>query len=727
MKTSKIKLLLILGLILSFAILPSCKRKPADEFSPFGPSSLSIILKLSASPNVIAAGAKREITTITANLRKFDNSPIADKTVHFEIRDESGNKLYIGYFEGNTSVATRTTDENGEARILYHGPLGEELTDTAYVYIYASVSWDGKEFITDLAPIKVVLDAEQLAIELAATPSALVADTYREVSMIKATVWQTGGKALAQEPIIFEIIDDTGAQLNLGYFEDFQAVIETKTNNNGVARVNYFGPIAQEITEDTTIYIKAWLPAQSEAPSTSTPISIIRESKDVSMELYATPNVLLVTDERPTSIISAYLKKGTMPLSGRKIFFTIPTGGGVFSNDNDNIIATTDEQGIATVTYVGPTQDEISADQTVTIQGQAEASGDFVTGTTQIQLIRETADYSLELAADPSILWVNDEEPTSEITATFKEGITPLADRQVFFTITSGAGQFSNGLTSIFAYTNSQGVATVEYVGPTRRDITANQTVTIQGQAEASGTSVTGTTQIQLIRETADYSLELAADPNILWVNDVEPTSEITATFKEGNTPQADSKIFFTITSGAGEFSNGLTSAYAYTNSEGIATVTYVGPTQHEISADQTVTIQGQVETSSTITATVSIKLIRAAPPLTLELTASPNVLLVTDTRPTSTITANFREGSTPIAGRRVIFTLPDSLGLFSNGLLTMSIKTDSIGNATVVYSGPTKSELTASRTITIQAQGETSSPESFVTATVTIQLILEK
>ncbi len=727
MKISKIKLFLILGLVLSFAIFPTCKRNKANEFSPFGPSSLSIILKLSASPNVITAGANRALTTIVASLQKYDSNPIAGKTVHFEIRDAAGNKLYIGYFEGNTSVASRTTDENGEARIVYYGPLGEELTDTGFVYIYARVAWDGKELIENLAPIRVVRDVEEIVIELAATPSALIADTYREVSTIKATVWQTGEKPLVKEPIIFEITDDTGTQLNLGYFEDSRTIYETKTNKNGIARVEYWGPIDQEISADTTVYIKAWLPGQSEAPSVSTPISIIRESKDLSLELYAIPNVLLVTDERPTSLIQAYLKKGSMPLPDRRIFFTISSGSGIFSNDNDNIVATTDEQGIATVTYVGPTQDEISGDQTVTIQGQAEASSSFVTGTTQIQLIRETTDYTLELAADPSILWVNDDEPTSEITATFKEGVNPLADRKVFFTITSGAGVFSNGLTSTFAYTNSQGIAAVTYVGPTRRDITADQTVTIQGQAEASGTTYSDTTQIQLIRETADYSLELVADPSILWVDDDEPTSEVTATFKEGSTPLADRKIFFTITTGAGEFSDGLTTTFAYTNSEGKATVTYVGPTQHEISADQTVTIRGKVETSSSITATVDIELIRAAPPLTLDVTATPNVLLCTATRPTSTITANLKEGDTPIAGRRIIFTLPDSLGQFSNGLLTMSVKTDSIGNATVIYSGPTKTELTASQTITVKAQVETTSPEDFVTATVTIQLILEE
>ena len=732
MKTSKIKLFLIFGLVLSIAILPTCKRKQADEFSPFGPSSLSIILKLSASPNIIAAGANRALTTITASLQKYDSNPISGKTVHFEIRDASGNKLYIGHFEGNTSVASRTTDENGEAKILYHGPLGEELTDTAVVYIYARVAWDGKEFVEDLTPIKCVRDQEQLIIELAATPSALIADTYREVSTIKATVWQTGGKVLAKEPIIFEITDDQGDQLNLGYFEDFQAVTETKTNRNGVARVQYWGPIDQEISADTTVYIKAWLPGQSGAPSTSAPISIIRESKGVSVELFATPNVLVVSDNSPRSIIQAFVKKGVMPLSDRRVVFTITEGGaGTFSNKKDNIVAFTNQEGIASVEYVAPKEDDITADQVVTIQAQVEASGDFVTAQAQIQLVRDAADLTLELTADPGIILVTDESETSCVTAVLKEGINPVAGEKIFFTIPTGSGMFTNNQTTEVAWTDSEGKAVVFYKGPTKDEITQDETVTIKAQAENSTANpVEATVDIELIREGADLSLDVEADPNVLLVTDNRPASTITATFREGGAPVVSRTIIFTLPDELGMFSNNLQTIQATTNAQGRANVTYMGPTAEELTQDQLISIQAQAQTSGAegfITGTAQIQLIKDTGDLALELEADPNVLKVTSGRPTSTISATFTQGSVPLAGRRILFTLPDGLGYFSNGLLTMEATTNGQGVAQLTYLGPIQGEISADQLITVNAQAQTSSSEGFVTAAVQIQLILEQ
>jgi hypothetical protein len=214
-----------------------------------------------------------------------------------------------------------------------------------------------------------------------------------------------------------------------------------------------------------------------------------------------------------------------------------------------------------------------------------------------------------------------------------------------------------------------------------------------------------------------------------LWCSDEKPASQVTALFKEGNTPQANQKIYFTLSSSVGEFSNGLTKTYAWTNSQGIATVTYYGPTKDDITADQTITITGQVETSTdtTITGTVDIKLIREAADLTLDITADPNVLLCSTTRPESTITAVYLEGNDPVVGRKIIFTLPDGLGQFKNGLLTASRTTDSTGTVSLTYYGPTDSELSADQTITVEAQAETSSPSSFVTASVQIKLILKQ
>ena len=616
---SKIKLIIVLCLALSFILITTCKRNEVEEPGPLGPSGFSVVLKLTASPNVISAGISRESTTITASLIKYDGIALADKTIHFEIRDASGSKVYLGYFEGNKSVISKTTNSSGNASVTYYGPLGEELADTSYIYIYASASWDGKEFISELQPIKIIRDMEEIYIELVANPSVLVAGAYRGVSQVTATLTESGGKPVANETVFFKVNEDDSGN-RLGYFENFQTVIEKTTNSSGVAQVTYFGPIDQEYPddlEDECIEIEAWLNEIREdcedCTCVSTPICIVQEGKDLTLELFANPNVLLCSDERPESQIIAYFKEGAKPVVNRNVFFTITSGSGTFSNDKTSIATHTDESGIATVQYVGPTKDEITANEVVTIQGQGEASNGFVTGETQIQLIRDVADFSLELTADPGILWCSDEQPSSLITALFKEGNTPLASQKIYFTLSSSVGEFSNGLTKTYAWTNSKGIATVTYYGPTKDDITADQTITIQGQAETSTDNiVTGSVDIKLIRSAEDLNLELTADPNVLLCGDTRPESTLTAIYKEGDTPLVGKDIIFTLSTTLGQFSNGLQTISTKTDSQGKVTLTYYGPTKTELTATTTLTITARAETTTpdSVTDTAQITLI---------------------------------------------------------------------------------------------------------------------
>ncbi len=502
----KIKFIFILALVLSFVFSPSCKRKALEEPSPVGPSSLSIILTLTTNPNVITAGSSRQATSVTASLRKYDGTPIANTDIYFEIHDSSGNRAYVGYFEGNQSVASKTTNSNGKAKVTYYGPLADEVAQNTTVYIYASATWKGEDFIYEVAPLDIVRNYEDVIIELLATPNVLVAGTYRGVSNIIATVKDTGGAPLANATIIFKIpVDDSGNPL--GYFGNNETVVTTSTDSQGKAEVTYFGPTEDEVSEDTTVEIKSWLPdfvdEQGQCFSTTTSVCIVRELKDLILELFAVPNVLICGDERSSSQIKAYLKMGTLPLSGRKIFFKVSEGEGTFSNNEKLIIATTDEQGISTVVYRGPTKDEITGDQTVTIQAQAESSSpDVVTADVEIQLIRSGGDYSLEAVADPDVLLCTDVNPTSTIKALFKEGNNPLANKKITFTINEGVGLFSNSQITIEATTDEDGMATVTYYGPLKDDLTEDQTITIEVKAETSPFNfITTTVSIKLIKQ----------------------------------------------------------------------------------------------------------------------------------------------------------------------------------------------------------------------------------
>jgi len=152
---AKTILIIIFSLALLF-FLSSCTREAIEDPSPFGPSTYATILTVSASPNVLFAGDIRESTTITAKLQKFDGVPLANKTIYFEIGDASGNKVDVGYLEGYASAITKITNSSGIAAVSYTGPFAQELASNATIYIWATVSGEGKEFIIEMAPIQLI-------------------------------------------------------------------------------------------------------------------------------------------------------------------------------------------------------------------------------------------------------------------------------------------------------------------------------------------------------------------------------------------------------------------------------------------------------------------------------------------------------------------------------------------------------------------------------------------
>ncbi|MEA2006502.1 MAG: hypothetical protein U9O50_09640 [Acidobacteriota bacterium] len=152
----KIKFLIVFSIALTLVLFSSCKRTAIEEPSPIGPSTFSVILNLSASPNVLFAGATREISTIKASLKKFDGASLPGKTIYFEIRKESGIKVNLGSFGNNTFVKRTDTDQNGEATVKYYGPTAKEIRSNRSIYIYAIVAGDGKEYIIEKVPIYII-------------------------------------------------------------------------------------------------------------------------------------------------------------------------------------------------------------------------------------------------------------------------------------------------------------------------------------------------------------------------------------------------------------------------------------------------------------------------------------------------------------------------------------------------------------------------------------------
>jgi hypothetical protein len=155
MKTKR-ALTFALGLVLLLASF-SCARHDVGTPSPVGPSSFAVLLKLSASPNVIFApmNGQRDRSTISVSLKLFDGTPLAGRTIYFETCDSAHLRVNLGYFEGHHGVISRQTDAGGNINVVYHGPLRGELAARTSVYIWAKAASEGNEFIEDFARVDI--------------------------------------------------------------------------------------------------------------------------------------------------------------------------------------------------------------------------------------------------------------------------------------------------------------------------------------------------------------------------------------------------------------------------------------------------------------------------------------------------------------------------------------------------------------------------------------------
>jgi len=244
MKTNKtaITIAALLGLALLASV--SCKRDAVSQpSSPVGPSSIGVMMSVEANPNVITAGiSQRQMTTITATLKKYDGAGQANRTVLFEVVDASLNRIDVGYFEGSSSVVSKTTDSGGTVRANYFGPLSAEIpgNDTS-IFVRAVAAWEGSQFINDTTEIFLVRDSEEMSLTAKAVPEVLYAGSSGSTSVIQATVL-SGGKPARNFPVYFLL------NMNLGKFSDGKLSTTSNTNDQGVATMVYVGPTSAEMS-----------------------------------------------------------------------------------------------------------------------------------------------------------------------------------------------------------------------------------------------------------------------------------------------------------------------------------------------------------------------------------------------------------------------------------------------------------------------------------------------
>jgi hypothetical protein len=252
MKTNKTSILLAIVLVLSVITFNSCKRNAVEEPDPLGPSTFAIVLNLNASPNVLFAGLlQRQMSAVTATLKKFDGSAVSNRTVFFEVVDNTGTRLDLGYFEGDMAIHTQNTDGSGTVRVNYYGPLSEEIVANGTIYIRATVAWEGAQFISDLTPLYVIRDADEILFEAEAVPDILYAGLTNPTAEIRGKV-TVGGQPLKDYPVYF-MVDKSQ---DLGRFSDGKRNTYAYTNADGIAAVTYIGPAFYEILTNTTVTIR---------------------------------------------------------------------------------------------------------------------------------------------------------------------------------------------------------------------------------------------------------------------------------------------------------------------------------------------------------------------------------------------------------------------------------------------------------------------------------------
>jgi len=245
---------------LMLAFTSSCTREAVDTPGPIGPSTYSIIIEADASPNVIIASTTRDSTIITATVTNFQGIPLASETVVFEIIDpDTMLAENVGFFEGNKTVITRVTDSNGKVAVKYMGPLVDELIESdttppdkyvvtdppGRVYIRASLSWRGEQFVADFAPVEIIIDFNDLELFLRADPNVLWIVGAPQKSTLTATLRKVEGAPIKGRTIYFTF-DNNGP----GEFQNGMRTAFVTTNANGEAKVIYVSPDRNHIASD---------------------------------------------------------------------------------------------------------------------------------------------------------------------------------------------------------------------------------------------------------------------------------------------------------------------------------------------------------------------------------------------------------------------------------------------------------------------------------------------
>ena len=598
---------------------------------------------VSADPTTLPADGS-STSAVTARVTDANGNPLAGEMVIFATN------------LGSIDSATATTDGDGVATATL---TAATTAGTATVNATAG----GAGGSTD-----VEFSAGAAAnIGVTAEPATVPADGV-STSMITARVTDVNGNPVAGESVTFAT--------TLGDISPTSAT----TNANGEATAT----LTSAITVGT-----ATVSASASGTSGVTDVAFVTGAA-ANVAVTADP-AALPADGASTSIINVQVTDDNgNPIAGATVDFATTLGS------IEPIVATTDENGVATATLTAAT---------TTGTATVSATAGSASGTTDVAFVAGTA-ANVEVGADPTTLTA-DGSSTSAISARVTDANgNPVAGETVNFATTLGA------IDPTTATTNANGVATATLTAASSPG-TANVTA-VAGAAN-------GSTNVDFVVGSA-ANVDVTANPTTLTA-DGSSTSAITARVTDANgNPIAGESVTFQTTGGT------IAPAAATTDANGEANATLTASTSIE-----TATVTASADATSN---SVDVDFVAGAA-ANVVVSATPTTLPA-DGSSTSIISAQVTDANgNPVIGQSVNFATtlggmaPATATTDANGIATATLTAASAsGTATVsadtgAASGSTTIAFVAGgpANVTVSAEPTTLIADGSSTSTITAQV----
>lgn len=226
----------------------------------------------------------------------------------------------------------------------------------------------------------------QFTFDLSAAPNVLYAtDARRDSSLIKLVV-KDGGAPVKDAVVYFTI------QVGPAMFSDYSRRVTSVSNEVGIASATILGPLLSEFDQaDANVIVSAEV--ETTAPQIyfkQVSLSVLGPAAaGITMSLTAYPSILTAFDTaRDTSVITAVLRNGIIPVEGAAVHFTVRSGPGIFTGWIWDVTVVSNENGIASVNLLGPMASEMagtSADIIVSAEVQTTPTALYREFTIKVQ------------------------------------------------------------------------------------------------------------------------------------------------------------------------------------------------------------------------------------------------------------------------------------------------------------------------------------------------------